>query len=84
MTLGDADDRYIQESRKEMGKTKEQVLRTMRTEYEIASMRCEHIQSPHLVAFAKELHDRPNVGSAATVLNYISHLAAVFAVARPM
>jgi len=41
ITLGDAIDRYVHESMKEISKTKAQVLRTIRTEYDIAEMRCE-------------------------------------------
>lgn len=82
-TLGDAIDRYIKDSRKEIGKTKAQVLSTIRKEYDIASMRCDKITSQDIVAFARELHNRPGLDSAATVLNYLSHLSAVFSIARP-
>jgi len=78
VTLGDAIDKYIAESMREIGKTKAQVLRTIRNEYPIAEMRCDQITAPNIVAFARELHLRPGVGSAATVMNYLSHLSAVF------
>ncbi|MGR3567107.1 MAG: site-specific integrase, partial [Pseudooceanicola nanhaiensis] len=80
-TLGEAIDRYIAEERAGMGKTKAQVLRTIREEYDIADMQCDRIESRHIVAFADELWDRPNLKSGATVSNYLEHLAAVFRVA---
>ncbi|AKS45810.1 Phage integrase family protein [Octadecabacter temperatus] len=84
VTLGDAIDKYIKESLTAIGKTKAQVLRTIRTEYDIAGMPCDKIESKHIVTFVKELHDRPDLNSSATALNYLSHLAAVFSDARPL
>ncbi|MDD9923508.1 MAG: site-specific integrase [Boseongicola sp.] len=78
VTLGDAIDKYVDESMREIGGTKAQVLRTIRNEYPIAEMRCDRITAPDIVAFARELHQRPGVGSPATVMNYLSHLSAVF------
>lgn len=80
-TLGDAIDRYIEENRRAMGDTKEQVLRTIRNEYDIAKMSCDQITSIEIVAFVRELHDRPNLKSAATASNYLEHLSAVFRIA---
>ncbi len=84
VTLGDAIDRYVKESMKDVGKTKTQVLNTIRKEYTIADKRCEMIASQDIVTFAQELHNRPGLDSASTVLNYLSHLSAVFNVARPL
>jgi integrase len=84
VTLGDAIDMYVKESLREIGDTKAQVLRTIRKEYDIAEMPCDRITSAHIVSFVKELHNRPGLNSTATVLNYLSHLAAVFSTARPM
>ncbi len=78
VTLGDAIDRYVNESMKEIGKTKTQVLKTIRKEYDISEKRCDQITSPDVVSFAQELHSRPGLDSASTVLNYLSHLSAVF------
>ncbi|QPO09957.1 Phage integrase family protein [Sulfitobacter pontiacus] len=78
-TLSTAIDRYITESVKEIGRTKAQVLRSIR-EYDIASMNCNDIQSHDIVQFAKELGA---TRTPATVGNYLSHLGAIFAVARP-
>lgn len=84
VTLGDAIDKYISESMREIGKTKAQVLRTIREEYDIASMPCDRITAPDIVAFVKELHSRPGLNSASTAGNYLSHLSGVFSTARPM
>lgn len=84
ITLGDAIDRYLADSMVEIGKTKAQVLRTIRTEYKIADMPCGSITSPDIVAFVKELHDRPDLNSPGTAGNYLSHLGAIFDIARPM
>jgi integrase len=76
-TLTAAIDRYIDESKRQIGRTKEQVLRTIKR-FDIADMRCSEITSADIVTFAKALPAGPS-----TVQNYLSHLAAIFAVARP-
>lgn len=78
-TLSDAIDKYIQSSRKKIGRTKTQVLNTIKTEYDISDKDCADIGAQDLVSFAAELGDR---ASPATVLNYMSHLGAVFAIAK--
>ena len=78
-TLSTAIDRYITESVKEIGRTKAQVLRSIR-EYDIADMPCNEIRSHDIVQFAKDLG---TTRTPATVGNYMSHLSAVFALARP-
>jgi integrase len=75
--LADVIDRYIAESKREIGRTKAQVLDTIKT-YDIAEKRCSEISSEDIVAFARALPVQPQ-----TVQNYLSHLGAVFAVARP-
>ncbi|RAZ82002.1 site-specific integrase [Cereibacter johrii] len=77
-TLADAIDSYLKDSRKEIGRTKAQVLRAIKS-YDIATRDCDRIRSEDVVAFARELgrNRQPQ-----TVQNYLSHLAAVFAVAR--
>lgn len=76
-TLGKVIDRYVTESRKAIGRTKAQVLRTIQAS-DLAEMRCSKITSSDLIAFAQSLQVKPQ-----TVGNYLSHLGAVFAVARP-
>ena len=72
-------DRYTDESIKKIGRTKAQVLRAVKT-YDIASKTCSEITSTDVIAFANQLIIKV---TPQTVANYLSHLAAVFAVARP-
>jgi integrase len=78
-TLTAVIDRYTDESIKKIGRTKAQVLRAIKN-YDIASKRCSEITSTDVVAFANELI--ANVAPS-TVGNYLSHLGAIFAVAKP-
>jgi len=75
--LGDVIDRYIAESKRKIGRTKAQVLRTIKR-HPIAELRCSEVGSSDLIAFAQSLPVAPS-----TVQNYLSHLGAVFAVAKP-
>ena len=79
-TLEDAIDRYIRESNKEIGRTKTQVLNAIK-EFDIAGQNCESITSDDIVAFARQ---KLKTGvQPQTVGNYMSHLGAIFAIARP-
>lgn len=75
--LKDVIDQYNLEKMKVHGKTKTQVLRTIAAS-KLAQMRCSEITSPHLVEFTRTIKASPQ-----TVGNYMSHLAAVFTVAKP-
>jgi integrase len=75
--LADVVARYISESKRDFGKTKLQVLRAI-ARSELGAMRCSEIGSTQVVAFAQSLGTQPQ-----TVGNYLAHLAAIFAVARP-
>lgn len=75
--LGDVIDNYIRESLKKIGRTKAQVLRTIKN-YDIAEMRCSEIGSADYVAFANALPVSPQ-----TRQNYLSHLRGVVTVSRP-
>lgn len=79
-TLGDAIDKYIATSQKKIGRTKAQVLETLKR-MDIASKRCADIGSDQLVSLAEELIAGGRQPS--TVGNYLSHLQAIFSVARP-
>jgi integrase len=79
-SLANAIDRYIAESHKAIGKTKAQVLASIKN-HDLANMDCGEIRSDHIADFAGELLAGGRQPS--TVGNYISHLAAIFAVARP-
>lgn len=78
VTLGDAIDKYVAESLKAIGKTTAQVLQTIRKEYSISDKRCDQITSADIINLAQDLHNRDGLTSASTVLNYLSHLSAVF------
>jgi len=75
--LADVIDQYNREKLKQHGKTKTQVLNTIKAD-ELAQLRCSQIGSPELVAFARRLEVQPQTRG-----NYMSHLAAIFTVARP-
>jgi len=75
--LRDVIDRYLKESAK-IGRTKKQVLETIRDKYDIAEVKCSRIRSEDVVVFAQSLPVAPQ-----TRQNYLSHLGAVFTVARP-
>lgn len=78
-TVGDAISKYVESSQKEIGRTKAQVLRAIKAD-ELADLDCAEATSAALVALAERLgRDR----KPQTVMNYLSHLQAVFAVARP-
>ena len=80
MTLGDAIDKYVEDSGKAIGRTKAPVLKSIK-EFDIANKLCAQIDSADIVNFAKE---KLNTGvSPQTVANYLSHLSAVFTVAGP-
>ena len=72
-------DRYTEESVKDIGRTKTQVLRAIKR-YDIANQQCSTITSADIIAFANQLVSKV---APQTVANYLSHLAAVFAIARP-
>ena len=78
-TLATAIDRYVSTSVKEIGRTKAQVLRTIKT-FPIADLLCSEIHSPDVIELATALG---KTRTPQTVANYLSHLGAVFAVARP-
>ncbi len=76
-TLAQVIDKYNQDKLRGHGKTKDQVLRTIKAS-DLGELRCSQINSQELVKFAQSIKALPQ-----TVGNYISHLAAVFSVARP-
>lgn len=78
-TLADAIDKYLEQTEKTPGRTKTQVLRTIKT-LDIADKPCDLITVQVLVAFGKEL--RAERG-ASTVGTYFSHLSKIFELASP-
>lgn len=75
--LRDVIDKVIAESERKIGRTKAQVLRTIKT-YPIAELHCSKITSSDWLAFAQSLAVTPQ-----TRQNYLSHAAAICAIARP-
>lgn len=75
--LGKVIDQYIYEAKRHMGDTKIQVLRKIERS-DMGQMPCSTVKSKHLVEFTQSLKVSPS-----TVGNYLSHLAAVFTVAKP-
>lgn len=76
-TLAAVIEKYNTDKLREHGKTKTQVLRTIAAS-SLGELRCSEIGSPQLIQFAQSIKAQPQ-----TVGNYLSHLAAVFSVARP-
>lgn len=89
VTLGDAIDAYLKDSRKQIGKTKAQCLDLIR-KHPLAEANCADIKSHDITAFADDMlkgwtpDGEPSERQPQTVGNYLSHLGAVFTVARPM
>ena len=80
MTVGDAIDHYVDQSVKDIGRTKAQVLKAIKS-YDLGKIEAGDVRSEDVVTFARELSEtgmKPQ-----TVQNYLSHLSAVFAIARP-
>ena len=75
--LKDVIDQYNLEKHKEHGKTKTQVLNTIK-DAEIGALCCSEVTSQQLVAFAQAIDAQPSTRG-----NYMSHLASIFSVARP-
>lgn len=77
--LADVIGQYERESKRALGRTKTQVLKTIR-ESDIGKRRCSETTSQALVTWAQDLG---KTREPQTVGNYVSHLSSVFAVARP-
>lgn len=80
VTLSEVIDRYTTDSIKAIGRTKAQVLRSIKG-HPLGGMRCSKIGSTELLDFARGLI----MGGAQpqTVQNYLSHLSGLFSIARP-
>lgn len=78
-TLAEAITRYMDESRREIGRTKRQVLAAILA-HPIARLDCRAVTSQEITAWAAALgkERKPQ-----TVANYVSHLASVFQIAGP-
>lgn len=78
-TVRAAIDKYLQDHERQMGKTKAQVLRSLK-EDQIADMACSDVNSVVIVDLMTRLGSENR--KPQTVLNYISHLRAVFSIAK--
>ena len=76
-TFAETIKKYVAESRKAIGKTKAQVLNSVAAD-SLAKRRGSTITSADWVKFAKDLGVQPQ-----TAGNYLSHIAAVYQLARP-
>lgn len=79
ITVGGAIDAYVRESLKDIGRTKAQVLETIK-KFDLADIEASDVKSEDIVRFARELS---KTVKPQTVGNYLSHLSAVFRIARP-
>ena len=75
--LKDVIDQYNTDKLRPHGKTKDQVLRSIKNA-EIGGLKCSEVTSQELVKFAQSIDAQPSTRG-----NYISHLASVFSVAKP-
>lgn len=80
ITIAGLIDKYVRESRKDIGRTKAQVLEAVKR-YDIGDVQAVDISSRHVVKFAQELS---RTVKPQTVGNYLSHLGAVLRLARPV
>lgn len=80
MTVSDTIDLYVNESVRDLGRTKTQVLRSIKG-YDLGDLDAADVGSEDIVAFAREL--AATGMKPQTVQNYLSHLSAVFAIAKP-
>jgi len=76
-TLAEIIDTYLADTKREPGKTKAQVLRSIKR-MPLGHMRASTITSADITAFAQSLTGKPQ-----TVGNYMAHLSSIFVVARP-
>jgi integrase len=83
-TLGEAIARYIDEHGDDVGRTKSATLGIIQR-HPIASMACRDIGSADIVAFARSIKSVTGREAPApsTTGNYLAHLGAVFAIAKP-
>lgn len=80
MTIGKMIDKYVTESRKDIGRTKAQVLEAAKR-YDLADIEAAKVTSKDVMTFASQLS---RTVQPQTVGNYLSHISAVFRLARPM
>ncbi|MEO0002919.1 MAG: hypothetical protein RLZZ22_611, partial [Pseudomonadota bacterium] len=70
--------RYIEEAERDYGRTKTQVLQTIRKS-DFAQLQCSKVDSASVVQWLQTLNSKPS-----TRQNYLSHLSAVVTLAKPV
>lgn len=75
--LADVIDHYIRETKRDIGKTKRQVLNTIKAA-SIAKRRCSTITSHDWITYLDSLNVQPQ-----TAANYLAHISAIYTVAKP-
>ncbi|WP_127111644.1 tyrosine-type recombinase/integrase [Shimia sediminis] len=84
-TVGELIDRVVEKHHKDMGKTKTQVLKTIK-HFEVADFEVASLRPSDLVEFATQVAEGqhgPANRSPATTANYMSHLSGCLNLARP-
>lgn len=76
-TLKAVIDQYLQDKTRPHGKTKDQVLATIKKS-DFGGLRCSEVTSQEIVAYIKTIDALPSTRG-----NYIAHLAAVVGIAKP-
>lgn len=76
-TLKEVINQYLLDKTKPHGKTKDQVLATIKNS-DFGSLRCSEVTSQEIMAYIKAIDAQPSTRG-----NYLSHLAAVVAIAKP-
>ena len=78
--MSDAIDRYVRESNEQIDQTRTQVLKNIKT-FDVADKHFDAITGADITDLAQEKLN--SGGQPQTVANYVSHLGAVFSIARP-
>lgn len=76
-TFADAIDKYLADTKRNIGKTKAQVLRTIKAA-PIGKLKCSQITSQALVSYISSMITQPSTRG-----NYFSHIGSVMRVAKP-
>jgi integrase len=78
--LSDVIDRYVTEAKRKFSRSKKATLLAIKR-YSIAGFKCSEVTSDVISAFAEEIGRK---SEPQTVAGYVSHLSAIFDVAKPL
>ena len=76
-TFAEAIDKYLADTKRNVGKTKSQVLRTVKAA-PIGKLKCSQVTSQAVVSYIAQMVTQPQTRG-----NYLSHIGSVMRVARP-